>query len=113
MNESGISLFEAATYEDLIGKNIYDQLHPCDHEDVKRESETSPSKNRVRNCQAILVHLPEQGHLYGDGLHSDDLFGEAAVQVILRDISERKQTEELMLKSENYQSQVSLRRNRP
>lgn len=35
MNESGISLFEAATYEDLIGKNIYDQLHPCDHEDVK------------------------------------------------------------------------------
>lgn len=35
MNESGISLFEAATYEDLIGKNIYDQLNPCDHEDVK------------------------------------------------------------------------------
>lgn len=27
-------------------------------------------------------------------------FGEMAVQVILRDISERKQTEELMLKSE-------------
>lgn len=36
MNESGISLFEAETYEDLIGKNVYDQLHPCDHDGVKQ-----------------------------------------------------------------------------
>ncbi|MDJ1631832.1 PAS domain-containing protein [Bacillus velezensis] len=36
MNESGISLFEAETYEDLIGKNVYDQLHPCDHDGLKQ-----------------------------------------------------------------------------
>ncbi|PAD65824.1 PAS domain-containing sensor histidine kinase [Bacillus siamensis] len=101
MNESGISLFEAETYEDLIGKNIYDQLHPCDHDDVKQriqhiidrktESEIIKQswftfKNRLIYTEMVCIPTT--------------FFGETAVQVILRDISERKQTEELMLKSE-------------
>ncbi|ALV01100.1 PAS domain-containing protein [Bacillus velezensis] len=101
MNESGISLFEAETYEDLIGKNVYDQLHPCDHDDVKQriqniinrktESEIIKQswftfKNRLIYTEMVCIPTT--------------FFGETAVQVILRDISERKQTEELMLKSE-------------
>ncbi|MED3509393.1 PAS domain-containing protein [Bacillus velezensis] len=101
MNESGISLFEAETYEDLIGKNVYDQLHPCDHDglkqriqniiDRKTESEIIKQswftfKNRLIYTEMVCIPTT--------------FFGETAVQVILRDISERKQTEELMLKSE-------------
>ncbi|MFY1592253.1 PAS domain-containing protein [Bacillus sp. J14] len=101
MNESGISLFEAETYEDLIGKNVYDQLHPCDHDGVKQrirniidrktESEIIKQswftfKNRLIYTEMVCIPTT--------------FFGEMAVQVILRDISERKQTEELMLKSE-------------
>lgn len=101
MNESGISLFEAETYEDLIGKNVYDQLHPCDHHGVKQriqniinrktESEIIKQswftfKNRLIYTEMVCIPTT--------------FFGETAVQVILRDISERKQTEELMLKSE-------------
>lgn len=101
MNESGISLFEAETYEDLIGKNVYDQLHPCDHDGVKQriqniinrktESEIIKQswftfKNRLIYTEMVCIPTT--------------FFGETAVQVILRDISERKQTEELMLKSE-------------
>ncbi|AOC90819.1 PAS domain-containing protein [Bacillus amyloliquefaciens] len=101
MNESGISLFEAETYEDLIGKNVYDQLHPCDHDSVKQrirniidrktESEIIKQswftfKNRLIYTEMVCIPTT--------------FFGETAVQVILRDISERKQTEELMLKSE-------------
>ncbi|MCC9023798.1 PAS domain-containing protein [Bacillus nakamurai] len=101
MNESGISLFEAATYEDLIGKNVYDQLHPCDHDSVRKriqniierktESEIIKQswftfKNRLIYTEMVCIPTT--------------FFGETAVQVILRDISERKQTEELMLKSE-------------
>ncbi|KXZ14743.1 PAS domain-containing sensor histidine kinase [Bacillus nakamurai] len=101
MNESGISLFEAATYEDLIGKNVYDQLHPCNHDSVRKriqniierktESEIIKQswftfKNRLIYTEMVCIPTT--------------FFGETAVQVILRDISERKQTEELMLKSE-------------
>ncbi|WDW01566.1 PAS domain-containing protein [Bacillus velezensis] len=101
MNESGISLFEAETYEDLIGKNVYDQLHPCDHDGVKQriqniinrktESEIIKQswftfKNRLIYTEMVCIPTT--------------FFRETAVQVILRDISERKQTEELMLKSE-------------
>lgn len=101
MNESGISLFEAETYEDLIGKNVYDQLHPCDHDGVKQriqniinrktESEIIKQswftfKNRLIYTEMVCIPTT--------------FFGETAVQVILRDSSERKQTEELMLKSE-------------
>ncbi|MBT2573580.1 PAS domain-containing protein [Bacillus sp. ISL-51] len=101
MNESGISLFEAATYEDLIGKNVYDQLHPCDHDSVRKrvqniiERKTDSEiikqswftfKNRLIYTEMVCIPTT--------------FFGETAVQVILRDISERKQTEELMLKSE-------------
>ncbi|KNX34389.1 MULTISPECIES: PAS domain-containing protein [Bacillus amyloliquefaciens group] len=101
MNESGISLFEAETYEDLIGKNVYNQLHPCDHDGVKQriqniidrktESEIIKQswftfKNRLIYTEMVCIPTT--------------FFGETAVQVILRDISERKQTEELMLKSE-------------
>ncbi|WP_366595584.1 PAS domain-containing protein [Bacillus velezensis] len=101
MNESGISLFEAETYEDLIGKNVYDQLHPCDHDGVKQriqniinrktESEIIKQswftfKNRLIYTEMVCIPTT--------------FFGETAMQVILRDISERKQTEELMLKSE-------------
>ncbi|MEC2020196.1 PAS domain-containing protein [Bacillus velezensis] len=101
MNESGISLFEAETYEDLIGKNVYDQLHPCDHDGVKeriqniinRKTESEIIKQswftfKNRLIYTEMVCIPTT------------FFGETAVQVILRDISERKQTEELMLKSE-------------
>ncbi|MFY0335972.1 PAS domain-containing protein [Bacillus sp. YIM B13601] len=101
MNESGISLFEAETYEDLIGKNVYDQLHPCDHDGVKQriqniinrktESEIIKQswftfKNRLIYTEMVCIPTT--------------FFGETAMQVILRDISKRKQTEELMLKSE-------------
>ncbi|QUN10829.1 PAS domain-containing protein [Bacillus sp. L381] len=101
MNESGISLFEAETYEDLIGKNVYDQLHPCDHDGVKqrirniidRKTESEIIKQSWFTFKNRLIYTEMVCIL-------TTFFGETAVQVILRDISERKQTEELMLKSE-------------
>lgn len=36
MNELGIFLFEVEIYEDLIGKNVYDQFYFCDYDGVKQ-----------------------------------------------------------------------------
>ncbi|MEC1626233.1 sporulation kinase KinA [Bacillus mojavensis] len=101
MNESGISLFEAATYEDLIGKNIYDQLHPCDHEDVKERIQNIAEQKTESEIVKQSWFTFQNRVIYTEMVCiPTTFFGEAAVQVILRDISERKQTEELMLKSE-------------
>ncbi|KYD04877.1 PAS domain-containing protein [Bacillus atrophaeus] len=101
MNESGISLFEAATYEDLIGKNIYDHLHPCDHEDVKKRIQNIAEHKTDSEVMKQSWFTFQNRLIYTEMVCiPTTFFGETAVQVILRDISERKQTEELMLKSE-------------
>ncbi|WP_258729124.1 PAS domain-containing protein [Bacillus atrophaeus] len=101
MNESGISLFEAATYEDLIGKNIYDHLHPCDHEDVKMRIQNIAEHKTDSEVMKQSWFTFQNRLIYTEMVCiPTTFFGETAVQVILRDISERKQTEELMLKSE-------------
>ncbi|MGY3837118.1 PAS domain-containing protein [Bacillus atrophaeus] len=101
MNESGISLFEAATYEDLIGKNIYDHFHPCDHEDVKKRIQNIAEHKTDSEVMKQSWFTFQNRLIYTEMVCiPTTFFGETAVQVILRDISERKQTEELMLKSE-------------
>nr|WP_217488493.1 PAS domain-containing protein [Bacillus amyloliquefaciens] len=101
MNESGISLFEAETYEDLIGKNVYDQLHPCDHDGVKQRIQNIINRKTESEIIKQSWFTFKNRLIYTEMVCTPTtFFGETAVQVILRDISERKQTEELMLKSE-------------
>jgi two-component system sporulation sensor kinase A len=101
INNSGIRLFDAENYDQLIGKDIYSLLPPKDHQDVKKrlarfiENETDSEilkqtwyTFKKRLIYTEMVCIPTT------------FFGHNAVQVILRDISERKQTEELMLRSE-------------
>ena len=101
MNESGIRLFEAKTYEDLIGKDIYEHLHPCDHEDVKARLKRITDRQSESEIIKQTWYTFEKRLIYTEMVCiPTTFFGETAVQVILRDISERKQTEELMVRSE-------------
>ena len=100
MNESGIRLFEAKTYEDLIGKDIYEHLHPCDHEDVKARLKRITDRQSESEIIKQTWYTFEKRLIYTEMVCiPTTFFGETAVQVILRDISERKQTEELMVRS--------------
>ncbi|MED4407615.1 PAS domain-containing protein [Bacillus licheniformis] len=101
MNESGIRLFEAKTYEDLIGKDIYEHLHPCDHEDVKARLKRITDRQSESEIIKQTWYTFEKRLIYTEMVCiPTTFFEETAVQVILRDISERKQTEELMVRSE-------------
>ncbi|OLP63167.1 Sporulation kinase A [Bacillus pumilus] len=101
MNESGIKLFEAEHYDKLIGKGIFHQIHSCDQQKVKKSlsriiDRTSDSEIVTMSCHTFKHRL-----IYTEMVCiPTTFFGETAVQIILRDISERKQTEELMLRSE-------------
>jgi len=101
MNESGVKLFKAEDYPEMLGRNIYEFLHPGDHQTMRK------------SLKSILdgtsdVQLTKQSWIISKNTKiftemvciPTTYYGEKAVQVILRDISYRKNTEELMLKSE-------------
>jgi two-component system sporulation sensor kinase A len=101
VNESGVKLFEAGEYPEMLGKNIFEHLHPNDHNHMKdslKKIINGESEVQVTNQSWTIS---EDKTIYTEMVSiPTTYFGEQAVQVILRDISDRKKTEELMLRSE-------------
>jgi two-component system sporulation sensor kinase A len=101
VNEAGLRMFDAEETKDLLGKSIYSFLPTGDHDAV-----------RLRLGSLIFTGgsgrpIEQQWHtVKGKLLHTEivetitTLDNEPAVQVIIRDISERKKNEELLVNSE-------------
>ncbi|MFC0163765.1 PAS domain-containing protein, partial [Bacillus capparidis] len=101
INNSGIQLFDAEDYDQLIGKDIYSLLHPNDHQDVKNRLERFIENKTDSEIMKQTWYTFKERLIYTEMVCiPTTFFGHNAVQIILRDISERKQTEELMLRSE-------------
>ncbi len=101
INDSGVKMFGANSYTEMLGKNIYTFLHQDNHDQVRdfieivnsQKKEVNFSKQSWYTFQGMQVHTELIGI-------PTTYFGEAAVQVIIRDISDRIKAEELMIKSE-------------
>ncbi|KKI93885.1 sporulation kinase [Bacillus sp. SA1-12] len=101
INESGVKLFEAGDYPEMLGKNIFEHLHQNDHQKMKESLESILSGKAEVNVTNQSWVISEEKTIYSEMVCiPTTYFGEQAVQVILRDISDRKKTEELMLRSE-------------
>lgn len=101
VNESGVKLFEAAEYPELLGGNIFEHLHPNDHKQMKQSLERILAGESEVQITTQSWNISENKTIYTEMVSiPTTYFGEQAVQVILRDISDRKKTEELMLRSE-------------
>jgi PAS domain S-box-containing protein len=107
MNPAGIKLLRAAGPGDLIGKSTFETIHPDCTEIVKE---------RHRQLeQGKEVPLREEKYIRLDGTIVDveaaaaPIFfqGEPMVQVIARDITERKQTEEALRKSKEEATRLA------
>ncbi|MRX53357.1 PAS domain-containing sensor histidine kinase [Bacillus sp. HMSC76G11] len=101
INESGVKLFEADDYPDMLGKSIFSSLDPEYHEQVKEKL------HNIVHLRTDVEVTKQSWHTYKNSTIYTEMvcipttyFGEPAVQVILRDISDRKKAEELMLRSE-------------
>ncbi|USK35421.1 PAS domain S-box protein [Bacillus sp. F19] len=101
INESGVKLFQADDYPDMLGKNIFSSLDPEYHEQVKEKLQN------IVHLRTDVEVTKQSWHTYKSSTIYTEMvcipttyFGEPAVQVILRDISDRKKAEELMLRSE-------------
>ncbi|RED85321.1 ATP-binding protein [Cohnella phaseoli] len=100
VNAAGLRMFEAESASDLIGKSIYAFLPTADHNTIK---------DRLHNLVFVGSSKPieqEWFTLKGKVLHTEivetmtTLDNEPAIQIIIRDISERKKNEELLINSE-------------
>ncbi len=101
MNESGVKLFEAEDYPEMLGRNIYDYLHPSDHQTMTNSLKSILDGTSDVQFSKQTWLIPKDKKIYTEMVCiPTSYFGEQAVQVILRDISYRKKTEELMLRSE-------------
>jgi two-component system, sporulation sensor kinase A len=100
VNAAGLRMFEAELENELLGKSIYSFLQAKDHSAVRE---------RLHNLVFTGSGKPIEQEWFtskGKVLHTEivetmtTLENEPAVQVIIRDISERKKNEELLINSE-------------
>jgi two-component system, sporulation sensor kinase A len=100
VNAAGLRMFEAEVESELIGKAIYTFLPAKDHNSVRERLHNLVFKGSGKPIEQEWITLK------GKLLHTEivetmtTLDNEPAVQVIIRDISERKKNEELLINSE-------------
>ncbi|RUS46732.1 ATP-binding protein [Cohnella sp. AR92] len=100
VNQAGLRMFDAVHPSDLLGKPIFSFLPAEDVDKVRERMKNLQFKGDNKPMQQLWYSL--SGRLLDTEIVETmtTLCNEPAVQVIIRDISERKKNEELMINSE-------------
>lgn len=97
INQTGVEMLRLKGKHDIVGRPIYDFVHPDDHHRLKQrdmhKDSIGPIEERFirMDGKVIDVELKTIPTIYQD---------KPAIHVIMRDISERKQTQDLIINSE-------------
>lgn len=100
INESGLKMLEVDNYGEIFGKSIYDNLPKEDFDKIWQEV------HEQHNGTKLPTFEQEWKTMKGNAIHTELIgipttyLGKDAMQIIIRDITERKQAEALMLQSE-------------
>ena len=100
-NTSAAALFGASSVDELLGKQHLDFVHPDNREVVKRRiQEFSHDLESVRRNETRFLRL-DGAEIYAEVAARSILYrGDAATQVMFRDVSQRKKAEEELRRSE-------------
>jgi len=100
-NRACVSLFGASSAGELLGKPMFDFVHPDDREGVrKRIREYDRNFTNIRQNETRLVGLNGKETYTEAVACSITYLGQASMQVAYRDISARKEAEKRLLESE-------------
>src|SRR5690606_9801632 len=101
INDSGVKMFGARSYTEMVGKRNYTFLHPETTDEVREFIKIVNEEKKEVNFSKQSWYTFQGKQVYTEliGIPTT-YFGESAVQVIIRDISDRIKAEELMIKSE-------------
>ena len=100
-NRACVSLFGASSAGELLGKSMFDFVHPDDREGVrKRIREYDRNFTNIRQNETRLVGLNGKETYTEAVACSITYLGQASMQVAYRDISARKEAEKRLLESE-------------
>ena len=100
MNPAATGLFGTETPDHLLGRSLLEFLDPESQKDVREQLLSWQGRGRAASIDARIVRLDGEVRdisMAGAPMPSD---GDTAVQVVVRDISERKQAERLVRESE-------------
>jgi two-component system sporulation sensor kinase A len=101
MNGPGLQMFGAASEADVIGKPVCDFLTPDQSAVFRKQSRTIMTDKQVVGRTEMKWRTVDGRQIHSETIGIPiDYENRVAVQVIIRDITERKRSEELLLKSE-------------
>lgn len=102
MNRAGLRLFEVHSADKIIGSNVYNLLAEPYHNELEAWLTAGQAGDDASNKPIELQWMSMQGTLLHTEMVrvSSTFSGKQIEQVIIRDISERKKNEELLINSE-------------
>ncbi|MBM6617543.1 PAS domain S-box protein [Bacillus suaedaesalsae] len=101
INDSGVQLFGASSYLDIVGNPVFDFLHSDYHEALKQKLNYVLQEDCEDEISEGVWQTLDGEKVYSEIVAIPITFQQKkAVQIIIRDISYRKEAEKLMLESE-------------
>lgn len=100
-NAAGLRLFGAATLSQLQGRNVIELIHPDDRDIVRKRARMVQGGGGISPIRETSILQLDGTEVAAEATATSiEWQGRPAVQVIMRDISERKRAEEALRNSE-------------
>ncbi|CAM4009262.1 PAS domain S-box protein [Paenibacillus alkaliterrae] len=101
INDAGIRLVGAASQEELVGQSIFDFIHPDFHHQAANNIKQVTMGSTIGFSGYKFIRMNgEVIEVEACSTKVNEYMGRSVIQTVIRDITERKRTEELLRKSD-------------